>query len=248
MTTLYKIVGMDGEPLHGGAGKWALPSGKRAGKWMPKVANVTACIRGYHLIPGIAIIDWLPPSGVAGRLFKAEGRGEQNSDEKKVAFAEARLLQCVGILDEVSMRLAAADFAERALPIFEKEHPKDERPREAIQAARDFALGKINVAAWAAARDAARDAAWAAAWDAARDAALAAARDAARAAARDAAWAAAWDAARDAALAAARDAARDAAFTAAWDAARGAAWDAARDAHSKIILTRAAERLREVPA
>jgi hypothetical protein len=178
VTTLYKIVGMDGEPLHGGAGKWFLPEDKRAGEWMPKVADVVACRRGYHLIPATAMVDWLPPSCRAGLLFEAEGRGDQSSDGEKIAFAESRLLGCVGILDEVSMRLAAADFAERVLPIFEKEHPKDKRPREAIQAARDFALGKINAAA--------RDAARAAAWDAS-----AAARDAARAAS-----AAAWDAAR----------------------------------------------------
>ena len=217
MTALYKIVGMDGKPLHGGTGKWFLPKDKRAGKWMPKVANVVACRRGYHLIPAIAIVDWLPPSGVAGRLFKAEGRGEQNSDGEKIAFAQARLLQCVGILDEVSMRLVAADFAERVLPIFEQERPKDRRPRAAIQAARDFARGKIDAAAMAAA--------WDAAWDAER---------AARAA--SAAAMAAVSAARTAARAAVRDAER---------AAR-AARAAVRDAHSKIILKRAAERLREL--
>jgi hypothetical protein len=104
------------------------------------------------------------------------------------------------------------------------------------------AARKDSAAAWAAARDAARDAAWDAAWDAARDAAWdaarAAARDAARAAAgaaaRDAAWAAAGTAsgaaARDAAWAAAQDAARDAAGAAARDAAWAAAWAAARAA------------------
>jgi hypothetical protein len=144
--------------------------------------------------------------------------------------------------DQVA-RLMAADFAEAVLPIFERELPNDMRPRQAIQAARDFAVGRIGAAArdaawdaaWAAARDAARaaarDAAWAAARDAAWDAAWAAARDAARAAARDAAWAAARDAAWDAARAAAGDAAWDAA----WDAARAAAGDAARAAQSEII-------------
>jgi hypothetical protein len=80
------------------------------------------------------------------------------------------------------MRLAAADMAERVLPIFCKIRPHDNRPAQAIKATRDFAFGKIKAAAWAAARAAARDAAWAAAraaaWDAAWDAAWAAARDA----------------------------------------------------------------------
>jgi hypothetical protein len=99
------------------------------------------------------------------------------------------------------IRLFAADCAEMVLPIYEKEYPDDDRPRKAIQAARDYANELISVEQLAAARDAAV-AAWAAA-GAARDAAWAAARDAAR----DAAWAA-WAAAR-AAWAAARDAARD---------------------------------------
>ena len=93
------------------------------------------------------------------------------------------------------IRLFAADCAEFVLPIFEKEYPNDDRPRKAIQAARDYANGLMSReqlaaadaadAARAAAWDAARDAAWAA-WDAARDAAW----DAAGAAARDAAGAA----------------------------------------------------------
>jgi hypothetical protein len=80
------------------------------------------------------------------------------------------------------MRLMAADFAESVLPIFEKEYPKDDRPRKAVQAARDFSNGKIT--------DQERAAAGAAAWGAAGDAAWGAARAAA--------WAAAWGAAGDA--------------------------------------------------
>ena len=60
-------------------------------------------------------------------------------------------------------RLMAADFAEAVLPVYERDYPGDTRPRAAIQAARDYAHGRIG----AAARDAAGDAAWAAAWAAA---------------------------------------------------------------------------------
>ena len=44
-----------------------------------------------------------------------------------------------------------ADMGERVLPIFYKVRPKDNRPALAIQAARDFANGKIDDAARAAA-------------------------------------------------------------------------------------------------
>ena len=126
------------------------------------------------------------------------------------------------------IRLFAADCAELVLPIYEKKYPNDARPRKAIQAARDYANGLINVeeliaaeaAAYAAAWDAARSAraVWAV-W-AARAASAARAARAARAAytaARAAAWDA-WSAAGDA-----RDAARDAA-------------SAARDAEIKSLL------------
>ena len=114
------------------------------------------------------------------------------------------------------IRLFAADCAEMVLPIYEKHYPDDNRPRLAIQAARDYANGLITLEELSAARVAARAAAWAAAWDAAR--------------------AAAWDAARDAAWDAASAAAWDAARAAAWDAARAAARAAARDEIKQLLL------------
>jgi len=119
-------------------------------------------------------------------------------------------------------RLMAADFAEQALPIWQK-YSDDKRPALAIKAARDFANGLISRQEMDAARDAACNAARnaaGAACNAALDAAGAAcnaALDAAEAAcnaawsARAAAWTAAWDAAGascNAACNAARAAAR----------------------------------------
>ena len=102
------------------------------------------------------------------------------------------------------IRLFAADCAEMVLPIYEKKYPDDNRPRLAIQAARDYANGLITEKELSAASDAAL-----AARAAARDAWAASSASAASAAARDA-----WAAAR--AAIAARAAARDA-WAAAWD-------------------------------
>ncbi|HEX7481324.1 MAG TPA: hypothetical protein VF331_26210 [Polyangiales bacterium] len=65
--------------------------------------------------------------------------------------------------------LKAAQQAERALPIFEKLHPDDDRPRQAIEAIRAWAQGKrklgmaevrnLSLAAHAAARAASTEAA-----------------------------------------------------------------------------------------
>ncbi len=131
--------------------------------------------------------------------------GKTKADSKPLKFST--ILESNGIDDALwclrsltekhhpKIRHLAADYAERVLPLFEKYHPEDKRPREAIQAARDFADGKITekdlAAAWAAAGAAAWAAAGAAAW-AAWAAAWAAAEAAAEAAeaAAEAAWAA----------------------------------------------------------
>ena len=147
------------------------------------------------------------------------------------------------------MRLMAADFAEAVLPIYEKEYPKDARPRKAIQAARDYANGKITAKKRAAAGVAARTTARAAeeeavgtaaeevAWVAVEKAVGTAAWAAARAvrAVTAAAWAVAWAAAEEAAEEAAWAAAGGAAWEAALDAAGSAALGAARDAQAKIV-------------
>jgi len=76
---------------------------------------------------------------------------------------QARLTRKLENWNERNARLLAADCVEAVLPIYEKHYPDDKRPRLAIQAARDYADGKIDDAAWTAARDAAWDAAWTAA-------------------------------------------------------------------------------------
>ena len=132
------------------------------------------------------------------------------------------LLEKMNLLDDRAARLFTCDCAERALPIYEKVYPGDDRPRKAIAVARLYADGKATQeeldaacdAAEAADRDAtaaAKDAPRTAAAAAALAAALASARvpslDAALASAGAAAWDAAWDAECDAANAADRDAA-----------------------------------------
>ena len=148
----------------------------------------------------------------------AKAAGCTFDDVAWIASAAARKDPAV----ERAIRLWLADCAARVLHIFERYYPSDARPRDAIKATRDFANGKIDDAAWAAAWDAAR----AAARDAARAAARAAAWDTAGAAAGDTAWAAAGAAARDAARAAARAAAGDTAGDAEeeWQFNRLCAW------------------------
>ena len=135
-------------------------------------------------------------------------------------------LRTLGEEHQRDIRLFNCDIAEGVLYLFEKQCPDDKRPRQAIETARRYAMGKATKEEL----EAARVAAWAAgdaAWDAAEDAAWRAAEDDAWAAARAAAWAA------DAA-------ARDAAWRAAGAAAR-AVRVAAGDAEAAVEKERQAQ-------
>ena len=74
------------------------------------------------------------------------------------------------LMTKNNIRQAAADIAESTLHIYESKYPNDNRPRMAIEAARNInstqeELSAAWSAAWSAARSAA-SAAWSAAWSA----------------------------------------------------------------------------------
>jgi len=181
--------------------------------------TIEPCVRGYHASPTLwAALTYAP--GPIACFVELSGKTVPHGDPiDKHAARSRKLIAAVNI--DRKLRHFAADCAEHVLWIYEGDYPNDLRPRNAFQAARGFADGRIDAAARAAARAAAGAAARAAARAAAGDAADAA-WDAAGDAAWDAAWAAAWAAAR-----AAAGAARAAAWAAAWAAARAAAGAAA---------------------
>jgi len=214
---LYKTLGRGGVSCNGGRGRWFLPKAGKPGKWMPPIeGKLTPCINGYHLCRFENLLDWL-----SEEIYEAEGRGGRVECEDKIVFSEAHLIRKIKNWNDKTGRLFAADCAEHVLHIYEKSYPNDFRSRNAIQAARDFANGKITRQALTAARGGG-DATWAT-W----------AAGAAQEATGDAAWAV-----RDAAWAAR-------AARAAWEAAR-AARDA-RDVEKKWQLKKLAEYLGREP-
>ena len=133
---------------------------------------------------------------------------------------------CLRCFEYDDYRMFNADVAESVLHLFESKYPDDDRPRKAIEAARDKSKSDAYIAAAYDAADAAADAA-----DADAAAAAAAAADAATAAADADAYAAdaaagAYAADVDAAAATATAAANAAAYAAvaAATAARAAKW------------------------
>jgi hypothetical protein len=106
---------------------------------------------------------------ILGTLWEAEPAPDTETitEDNKIVVRKARLVRPVATLDKRTMRLLAADFAERVLPIYESSYPGDNRPRVAIEAARALAHGEITPnAAYAAAyaANAAANAAYAAAY------------------------------------------------------------------------------------
>ena len=87
------------------------------------------------------------------------------------------------------IRLLACDYAKRVLPIFEKQHPEDKQPRQAIEASRQYARGEISIEQLGDAQDASWNASWNASSEASSEAAWAA-------------WAASWGNVLNVALAA----------------------------------------------
>jgi hypothetical protein len=163
---------------------------------------------------------------IARDLYVAEYDGEILDAGDKIVVRKARIVEHLRGWNRRTARLAAADFAEAVLPIFEQVRPDDGSVRRAIEAARAVARGEIDdPAAEAAARAAAYRVTGAAAY---------AAQAAAEAVARYAAHLCARDAAKVATDAVAYGAAGDAAWTAA---------EAARTAQGQIILDYAYGRI-----
>lgn len=128
----------------------------RLGRWQPEIKDgLQPCANAYHGCLSRHLPQW-----ISRDLFVIESKTEWlDAGDKLYTRGPVRIVEHLAGWNERTARLCAADFAERVLPIFEDAHPGDDRPRLAIQAARDYANGLIDIAAGAAA--------WGAAWAAA---------------------------------------------------------------------------------
>ena len=174
--------------------------------WTERVTDPVLCRSGWHACRWEDV-----PAHLSEELWVCELDGTVIEGDDKVVAERLRIVRKVNLSDR-DLRLFAADCAEAALHHFEDRYPDDDRPRLAIQAARDYANGLISRTK------------------------LSAARSAAWSAADSAAWSAAWSAADSAAWSAARSAAWSAAWSAARSAADSAAWSAARSAQTDNLL------------
>ncbi|NIO39568.1 MAG: hypothetical protein GTO41_04860, partial [Burkholderiales bacterium] len=136
----------DGKTTFGRDG-WNLPTpngnGWKPGKWMHTRGDLIVCENGIHLCRPQDLIHW-----IGERLYEAEMKGAHIESDNKIVARSARLTQPIETINDVTLRLFAADCAESVLHYFESKYPDDDRPRKAIAAARGFARGEIDSAAW----------------------------------------------------------------------------------------------------
>jgi len=169
---LYKCL-LDGGVSPYAGYKYPLPQNGEPGEWTPLIKHkIVECKVGYHLCRRQDVIYWL-----TNNLYEAEYRGKPYVFKDNVAARSVRLLRRIETWNKRTIYLYCADVVERVLHIFEREYPEDKRPREAIQACRDYANNLIDASKLKAAFDAAEAAAQEVAEAAAQEVAEAADRD-----------------------------------------------------------------------
>lgn len=112
-TTIYKVLAnIDGTPPYQSGFRWAMPKGKRPGKWMPRVERIELCESGYHGCEGERqLLEHLGPI-----ICEMEFRGGPilRGDDKMCGH-EARIVRVNPHWNERTARLFAADCAEAAI-------------------------------------------------------------------------------------------------------------------------------------
>ena len=130
----------------------------RIGQRRTLKGEIIPCQYGYHASPSLWDALRYAPGALACKV-ELSGTIVPHGDDKYAASTR-KLVAAVNV--ERELRLFAADCAEHVLYLFEEKYPDDDRPRKAIQSARDFANDSISAYATNAAADAA-NAAYAAA-------------------------------------------------------------------------------------
>lgn len=133
--TYFKVLQESGECYHGGQGAWPLPAADGPGDWLPKLTGeIVPCQYGYHILRPEDVVYWPGPA-----LFIVETQAEtiphasaDGTDSKLVTAGPVRLVSRVETWNDRTLRLFAADCAEYVLPIFERDSPNDQRPRNAL--------------------------------------------------------------------------------------------------------------------
>ena len=123
------------------------------GKWQTHKGKLEMCESGLHCSKGV----YQAFSYIQGEvLARVECDGQKQVQDDKEVYSKMRIKRAYKWQKKDSVELAIYS-AKLVLPIFEKEYPKDKRPRKAIEAAQKYIKNPSEKN-----RAAAGDAAWAA--------------------------------------------------------------------------------------
>lgn len=100
---LYKLTAADGSPVHGGSGKWPVPTEAGPGKWRSVRGDLGPCSVGLHLLRVADIPTWLR----AGVLWEVEAGDERIDHGDKIVVRKARLVRRAAVIDDTTLRLLA---------------------------------------------------------------------------------------------------------------------------------------------
>jgi hypothetical protein len=148
---LWKVLGENGEPCHGGLGAWPLPGkGEQWGAWRDAEPGPLrpCCATALHGCRDEDLIDWLGP-----RIHPLEFDGEPVVHANKVYGRRARIGHAMATWTPRTARLLACDYAYVAL-LAERERGREPHPDlwQAVSIARAYALGRETLENLAAAR------------------------------------------------------------------------------------------------
>ena len=176
MKTLWKSMLADLKSINGNVA-WKI------GEWQKLETPLDICKNGFHASENVIDAMGYVPAGIIARV-EVDGAHEEQEDKQcweRMRIIEARIWEKA---DSVALAIFAAELV---LTNFERVFPEDKRPRNAIEAAKEWIRNPAESArsAACAAESAAESAAWSAAGSAAWSTRSAArsARSAARSAA-----------------------------------------------------------------
>ena len=124
-----------------------LPRRDQPGKWLPGIERLEVCVVGWHCVNADNLIYWLDE-----QIYVVETTGNRIYEDGKYAAQRLRLVRKIETWNPRTQRMFACDCADRVLEIYERLHPGDHRPRQAIAVARRYAQGLAGDVELAAAR------------------------------------------------------------------------------------------------
>ena len=104
MIRYWKVLDAQGRACHGGTFQYDLPKGSKPGAWTPRIENIEACARGYHLCRDADLVEWCNNA----TIWAAEPRGRIIVQSDKVVCESVRLLAPTP-WDAVTARLFAVE-------------------------------------------------------------------------------------------------------------------------------------------